>query len=410
MPLKKTVILFLAPLMLAAIFGISAGPVAAAPASGAAAWLESQVAAGDGSQPLFLPSYAAAPPLSEGAKINNFAYLYDNAVAAIALSYAGKDERARQIADAIVYAYGHDRALSDGRLRNAYAAGNPAAGGAFAPLPGFYDQKEQKWCEDYYAASTDTGNLAWAMLALCQVSRRAPEPAKYLQAAKDIGDFVLTLQDAKGGFTGGYAGWDGQQTKVTYKSTEHNIDLIAAYANLASLTGEAKYACASRHAKAFVLSMYDAGKGCFYTGTAADGVTVAKEPLPLDTNTWAILVLRGDCPNMAKTLAFIETNMAVGGGYGFNGDKDGVWFEGTAQVALAYKQAGNLVKYQQVLDFLNQNAERSGAITAADRDGVSTGFMVSGTKIPWQYGKRQHIGATAWLAFAQLGVNPFWDD
>jgi hypothetical protein len=41
------------------------------------------------------------------------------------------------------------------------------------------------------------------------------------------------------------------------------------------------------------------------------------------------------------------------------------------------------------------------------KDGVSTGFFVSGTDIPWEYGKRRHAGATAWLAFAQLGANPF---
>jgi hypothetical protein len=369
-------------------------------------------------QPLFLPSYAAVKPGSDGAVINNFAYLYDNAAAALALSCAGEHERARQIADAIVYVYGHDRTFTDGRLRNVYATGNPAGlpysrlakDTDFARLPGFYDEKERAWREDYYAVSTSAGNLAWAMLALCQVAKHAPEPAKYIQTAKGIGDFVLTFRDEKGGFTGGYEGWEGQQKKATYKSTEHNIDLIAAYARLAVLTGEAKYADASRHAKAFVLSMYDASRGCFYTGATADGVTVNKEVLPLDTNTWAILVLRGDCPNAAKTLAFIEANMALGGGYGFNGDRDGVWFEGTAQAALAYKQAGNLEKYRQILQFLNKNAEETGAITAADRDGVSSGFMVSGTNIPWRYGKRTHTGATAWLAFAQLGVNPFWDD
>jgi len=422
MPLSKLIAIVLASLVGAMLFSWAA----ASPPPKAVAWLAAQLAAREqsdqleppGPQPLFLPSYAPAPPLSEEAKINNFAYLYDNAVAAMALSYAGKPERARQIADAIVYAYGHDRAFTDGRLRNAYAAGNPAGfpcrqpakGAAFVCLPGFYDQRDHKWYEDYYAVSTSTGNLAWAMLALCQVARHTPEPAKYIQAAEGIGDFVLTLRDERGGFVGGYEGWEGQQKKATYKSTEHNIDLIAAYARLAALTGEQKYADASQHAKAFVLTMYDASRGCFYTGTTEDGVTINKEVLPLDTNTWAILALRGDAPDAAKTLAFIEANMAIGGGYDFNTDKDGVWFEGTAQAALAYKQAGKLEKYGQILEFLNKNADQAGAIAAADRDGVSSGFMVSGTSIPWKYGKRAHLGATAWLALAQLGVNPFWDD
>jgi len=365
-------------------------------------------------RPLFLQSYASAPPRSEEGIINNFAHLYDNAVAAIALSYTGKHERARQIADAIVYAAANDRAFSDGRLRNAYSSGNPASfpgwrskkGAEFARLPVFWNWKEKKWDEDYYAVSTTAGNMAWAILALCEVSKHAPKPEKYLKTARDIGDFLLTLKDNTGGFTAGYEGWEGGQTKATYKSTEHNIDLITAFAKLAELTSERKYAEASRHAKAFVLSMYDPNTGAFFTGTKPDGKTISKDVLPLDANTWAILALKEECPDIGKTLAFIETNMAVGGGYDFNEDKDGVWFEGTAQVALAYKQAGNMEKYRKILAFLNQNAAPEGSITAADRDGVTTGFMVSGTDIPWKYGKRTHLGATAWLAFAQMGKNP----
>jgi hypothetical protein len=47
-------------------------------------------------RPMFLASYAPAPQGTSGAAINNIAYLYDNAAAAMALSYAGKHERARQ--------------------------------------------------------------------------------------------------------------------------------------------------------------------------------------------------------------------------------------------------------------------------------------------------------------------------
>jgi hypothetical protein len=365
-------------------------------------------------QPLFLQSYASALPGTDDAIINNFAYVYDNAVAALALTYAGKHDRARQIADAIVYAYAHDRYYSDGRLRNAYSNGDPtsfpgwesAKGADFARLPGFYDVNEDEWFEDYYAVSTSTGNAAWAVLALCEVARHAPDPEKYLSAAQGIADFILTLKSETGGFTGGYEGWEPDPTKVTYKSTEHNIDLIPAFTNLSTLTGDAKYTQASAHAKAFVLSMYDPENGSFYTGTGDDGVTINKDVLPLDCNTWAILALSSDFKDAAKTLAFIEAHMAIGGGYDFNSDLDGVWMEGTAQAALAYKQSGDDKKYQQILEYLNGKSEPDGSITAADRDGVTTGFMVSGTDAQWTYGKRVHVGATAWLAFAQLGVNP----
>ena len=217
----------------------------------------------------------------------------------------------------------------------------------------------------------------------------------------------MTLR-AQTGFTAGYEGWEGAQTKAAYKSTEHNIDLIAAFGRLSKLTGKPEYAAAANHAKSFVLSMYDAKKSCFYTGTTDDGVTISKEVVPLDCQTWAILALGDEFKNAAATLRFVEETMAVGSGYDFSsGDKDGVWFEGTSQMALAYLFSGNEAKYLEILNYLNENRRPNGSITAADRDGVSTGFMVAGTDIPWNYGARAHVGASAWLAFAQMGKNPF---
>lgn len=364
-------------------------------------------------QPIFLQSYASAAPDTEDGIINNFAYLYDNAIASLALSYEGKHERARLIADAIVYAFENDRYYSDGRLRNAYSCGNPKSsadwqspkGKEFARMPGFYNSG--RWYEDLYAASTSAGNMAWAALALMEAAKNAPKPDEYIRAAIGIGDFILTLKEPLyGGFTGGYEGWDGKDVKETYKSTEHNIDLISMYDKLYDLTKIPEYADAARHAERFVLSMYDGNLGGFYTGTVGDGITINKDVLPLDCNTWAILALKSKTPDLAETLGFIENNFAIGQGYDFNADRDGVWFEGTAQAALVYKISGNNVKYAQILKYLEESMNSDGSITAADRDKISTGFTVTGTDSAWEYGKRTHIGATAWLAFAQGGFNP----
>jgi hypothetical protein len=365
--------------------------------------------------PLFLQSYASAAPGTDEAIINNFAYLYDNAAAALALSYAEEHERAQQITDAIVYALENDRAYSDGRLRNAYSSGDPHSfkgwfsvkGEEFARIPGFYDPIDQTWYEDYFAVSTATGNLAWAMLALCEVYENAPERTDYLDAARTIGDFILTLKSDTGGFTAGYEGWEGSEVKVGYKSTEHNIDLISAYGQLAKLTGESQYTGAAAHAKAFVLAMYDADRHCFYTGTAEDGVTISKDVLPLDCNTWAILALGKEFTDGTAVMDFVEHNMRTDNGYDFNTDTDGVWFEGTAQVALAYRQIGDAARAAEICAWLNTNELPDGSIPAADRNAVSTGFIVSGTGIPWNYENRPHVGATAWLAFVQMERNPF---
>jgi hypothetical protein len=158
-------------------------------------------------EPMFLQSYASAAPGTDDAVINNFAYLYDQCATAMALSYAGEDERARQIADAIIYALEHDRYYTDGRLRNAYMSGNPqsfpawqsARGQEFARMPGFYDAKTGTWYEDVYAVSAgSTGNMAWAILALCEVYENAGHDEKYLQAAERIVDFATAFYEKSG--------------------------------------------------------------------------------------------------------------------------------------------------------------------------------------------------------------------
>lgn len=238
----------------------------------------------------------------------------------------------------------------------------------------------------------------------------ALENDRYLDAARALGGFILTLRDDSPGFLAGYEGWEGEATAATYKSTEHNIDLIPAFAHLAALTegGESEgYLDASEEARAFVLTMYDEEAGCFYTGTGADGVTVNRDVLPLDCNTWALLALGDDFPDTDRVLAFIDKTMAVDGGYDFNEDCDGVWFEGTAQAALCFRLAGDEARHAELLALMEEHQLPDGSLPAADRDGVTTGFVVSGTDIPWTYSHRGHVGATAWLAFAQLGHNPF---
>lgn len=368
-----------------------------------------------------------AGPQGKLKEVPDYAYVYDNALALIALAEVDANAHVEMIADALVFAQSHDRTFDDGRFRNAYTSGNPKSdsgrsltGGRISiRLPGFWDRGS--WQEDYYMVSTSTGNMAWAIIALCRAAEKVSGEKKraYTDAAVRASDFVLTLKSETGGFSAGYEGWDETQVKVDYKSTEHNIDLISAFDEVAGLIAESdatkaeEYLDARDYAKNFVMTMYDKELYCFYTGTEADGVTVSKGVIPLDTNSLAILCLKENyaevgAAEVREIIDFVEESMTVGGGFDFSaGDLDGIWNEGTAQMALCYSSIGEADKYDMIMKYLATQASSEGSIPAADRDGVSTGFMVTGSDAPWEFHNTKSIGATSWYALAQLKANPF---
>ena len=225
--------------------------------------------------------------------------------------------------------------------------------------------------------------------------------AAYLQTLKD---------DVNGGFKGGWDGFDNSQTKATYASTEHNIDLYSAFwqlGNIVKKTDEAvaaHYYASAEHAKNFVFKMYNAAEGFFHTGTTDDGVSINSTIYPLDANTWAIQSFYGE-PTLdaQKVMLYIENNFRypVSGFYKFS-DKTltGYWTEGTCQKIVSDLVLGHIGKYQEQLAQLNVEAKPDGSITAANK----TGFYL-GDGSEWIYDKRVSVGATAWKALAELGVN-----
>jgi hypothetical protein len=112
-----------------------------------------------------------------------------------------------------------------------------------------------------------------------------------------------------------------------------------------------------------------------------------------------------------KGIEWVENNCYVEAdgfkGFDFNNDKDGVWFEGTAHMVVAYQSLGEETKANLYLNELEraqkeaQNTNEKGLV-AASHDGVTTGFE-------WLYNARLHIGATAWFIFGELGYNPYWN-
>lgn len=208
--------------------------------------------------------------------LRNMAYTYDNAMAILSSLAVGENERAKLIADALIYAQNHDRYFTDGRIRNAYQSGELILPPGWTPhgktgtvrMPGWWDSDSGNWFEDQFAVGTATGNMAWAMLALLAYYD-INGGSQYLEVAERMGDWVETLmrdERGDGGYMGGYIGWEPDQVRLEYKSTEHNLDLYAAFTRLYNITDDSKWSDRAEHAYGFVMSLWDGTEGHWYVG------------------------------------------------------------------------------------------------------------------------------------------------
>jgi hypothetical protein len=327
----------------------------------------------------------------------NCAYTYDNAATGLALLAAGNTQSAQSIADALAYAQANDRAWHDGRLRNAYRAGPTPHNGPY-PLSGWWDDASNRWLEDGYQAGIATGVLAWAMLLWASLG-----PA-YRAPAQRAADFIATNLKAPKGFAGGFIGFEPAPQRVGWVSTEHNIDLAAAFAAIGR-TAEAA------HAAAFVAAMWQPAEGRFAMGLKPDGSLNTASAL--DANLWPLLS-PGAQPQWRAALPWVLAHHGVPpgaspAGVDFNTDCDGIWLEGTAYVALAARRLGQPDLAARMMATLRANTAPGGLIYATTTPTVTTGLTTGlDTKDPdFLYFRRPHIGATAWALLAQLGATPF---
>ena len=81
--------------------------------------------------------------------------------------------------------------------------------------------------------TVQTGPNAWLGIAALQYEFRVKD-GRFLPMARQIGDWLVTLQDAEGGIRGG--------PKFTWYSTEHNLDAYAFFGLLKVATHDQKYA------------------------------------------------------------------------------------------------------------------------------------------------------------------------
>jgi hypothetical protein len=343
--------------------------------------------AGEG--PVFLASWEETDePALKGA-----AFTYDNALAAIVLWACGRRDEAKRIGTALRLAATEDRAGHLGRLRNVYRAGAQTE----RPLPpmGWWQANQGRWVEDDYSVGTATGNVAWAALALLTLNET--------EAARRLADWIEShTRDTQGpgGFTGGIFGDGADGQHLTWKSTEHNVDALALFMWL----GRSASATQARH---FLDAMWDKSGGRFFIGTAPDGVSINTASSGLDAQLWPLL-LRDSPSDWRRTLDFAKAAHGVAGGFDFSNDRDGLWVEGTAQAALAFKAVGRPRDADRLLRQIAQQKSPGGLLYATREARITTGLALTPASPTddFYYYRRPHLGATAWAILADLGWNP----
>jgi hypothetical protein len=354
------------------------------------------------SGPLFLPSY----PTVESGPLQGAAFLYDNAVATIALVACGEPEKAARIGDAILAALDNDRYWHDGRLRNGYMAGPVGPGPV--KLAGWWDDKQNMWVEDRYQVGSDNGNMAWAILALLALDRTTGDH-RYRDGAVRIGGWIGHWQSklGSGGFTGGTFGHEPTPTIEPWKSTEHNTDLAAAFLGLAQATRDSKWLRQARAAQRFVRAMWTPSCSCFAVGTGEDGIT-HNPYLALDAQLWPLLAMPGAASRYGAAITIAENKVSDGGGFAYSEAKDGLWTEGTAQVALFMELSGRETEAESFIGAVDTMQASDGSYYASSTQELPTGFMLETDPTqPRQYFHIAHLAAVSWAAIASRRYNPF---
>ncbi len=419
-----------------------------------------------GAEPRLLQSY------NNESGLMTAAFVYDNALAMLAYlanPTVSNVRRARLIGDAFLWVQANDEAFTDGRVRQAYAAGPMQFYGGSPAFPGLRrEDGKAAFLWPFGFGGSSTGDMAWTALALAQlyVDTRI---RKYLDGAVALGLWIAGKESpyAHGGYHGGLQS-DGV-TPQRWTSTEHNIDVYALFTILAKLTRDRRWTARADVAAAFVREMWNRGDQYLWTGTL--GGNPGEDPnlintgnVPEDVQTWAVLGM-GD-RRYDPTIDWVTANLwnTDGGtasqlppgvqisgvtyssqaklitgtisGSDLPNHRNAVWLEGNGHAALALLRRKNpgdraLAKRLLAETVVAQREVGAGQTVGrtADPDGgklsdPAAGGTWTGTPLParsgivaatsafdtgfaFGYFQRQHVGATAWFLMAAQNFNPY---
>ena len=256
------------------------------------------------------------------------------------------------------------------------------------------------------------GPNAWVLMALNYYFHKTRD-MEYLPLAKDLADWLVSLQSIEGGIIGGYYG-NGEP--MTWISTEHNFDCYVAFRDLGIITDEEKYLKVAKEIKKWLDDdVWDKKAQRFFLGRRNPNFAT-------DLSSWAVLSLgeeyatsldfaiaKGLNSQLYKVKDVEVEGFDFGSTYATSPfpDKDAVWFEGTAQMVLAFEKAGR----QEERDYFMNELDK--CLTDSPLFPFTLGLPYASNEGTPAYGswlmqdKPLCVSSTAWYFFAKKDFNPF---
>lgn len=316
--------------------------------------------------------------LAETSRGSGLVSLYDNALAALLFIQEGDLPRAEAILD-----------FFDSRIDTEMCVQGELMGFAqFRNAQGIPPEGEEKrWL----------GDNAWLLIAV-NAYREKADPAGYEALRSVLEGWIRSLQDADGGLFGG----TDPAGNVIGKVTEAMLDAYNA------VGGDDGF-----HAN--LLDYLDAEVWVPATGLLRAGENLDpayRYAYALDVCSWGYCAVPGFPASVLDAAdRFLTAKANAEGrlveGYCFDDDRDTVWYEGTAEMAVAFTTAGNGARAAEILGELAKGFLPSSADSPAGLPYASTPGTGFGGGALWQGADR--ITATVacvWYLFAYQGYDP----
>lgn len=311
--------------------------------------------------------------LLESVEDSDFVSLYDNALAVLYFTATNDFDKAEKTLDFF-------NAKMELELLNGTG--------------GFYQFRNK---EGENGNRTWLGDNAWLLIAINNYHHYAKNE-KYKTMATNLNVWIRSLQDTDGGLWGGY---NANGTRI-HKISEGIITAFNA------IEGYDDF-----HKNLLTYLKNERWEESENTLVAWPENPTYNYALDLHSLAFGVLencntsILDNTSRYLNTQIATVTTNEITG--YCFDEDKDVVWLEGSAQMAVAYRSAENEIKAEALITEIEKSFINSSKHTNTIGVPYSTNYASSfGTDLLWDHADMTPaISSTVWYLFAKLKFNPF---